>query len=71
MIRKAEIHELQKIKRLTALCAAAMIKKGIFQLNEHYSFLAKLKADIEKKEIFVLEKNKEIFRNDSNHRADG
>lgn len=60
MIRKAEIHELPKLKQLTELCAAAMIKKGIFQWNEHYPSIAKLSADIEKKELFVLEKKKEI-----------
>lgn len=61
MIRKAEIHELQPIKHLTELCAAAMTKKEIFQWNEHYPSLSKLKADIQKQELFLLEKSGRIL----------
>ena len=54
MIRKAQIKELEEIKKLTEACARAMIKKDIFQWNEHYPSLEKLKNDILKSELYVL-----------------
>jgi len=53
MIRKAQIKDLEEIKKLTEACARAMIKKQIFQWNEHYPSLEKLKNDILKKELYV------------------
>ncbi|MCH4822383.1 GNAT family N-acetyltransferase [Gramella lutea] len=61
MIRKARIEELQEIKSLTESCARAMIEKGIYQWNEHYPSLEKLKADIHKGELYVLENQNGII----------
>lgn len=61
MIRTAEIKDLQEIKSLTEACAQAMIKKNIYQWNEHYPSLEKLEADILKKELFVLEEVAKII----------
>ena len=61
MIRKAEITDLQEIKSLTEACAEAMIQKGIYQWNEHYPSLEKLKNDIRKEELYVLETGKKIL----------
>jgi len=61
MIRKAKITELQEIKNLTGACATAMIKKDIFQWNEHYPSREKLKEDILKDELYILEKSGNII----------
>ena len=61
MIRKAKITELQKIKALTEACAAAMIGKGIYQWNEHYPSLEKLKNDILRSELFVIEESRNLL----------
>ena len=61
MIRKANISELQEIKNLTEACAREMIKKGIFQWNEHYPSLEKLREDIHKEELYILEKSGNII----------
>lgn len=60
MIRKAELTGLASIKNLTEACAVSMQEKGIFQWNEHYPSLEKLRLDIEKQELFVLEENEQI-----------
>ena len=60
MIRKAELKDLSPIKKLTEACAQSMQEKGIFQWNEHYPSLEKLQDDIEKEELFLLEKNEEL-----------
>ncbi len=61
MIRKAKKQDLGNVKKLTESCAEAMIKKGIFQWNEHYPSFERLKDDIAKEELFVLEENDEII----------
>ncbi|MCB7481961.1 GNAT family N-acetyltransferase [Christiangramia sediminis] len=61
MIRKAKITELQEIKNLTGACATAMIKKDIFQWNEHYPSREKLQEDILKDELYILEKSGNII----------
>tara|TARA_B100000929_G_scaffold192180_1_gene152248 strand:+ start:108 stop:608 length:501 start_codon:yes stop_codon:yes gene_type:complete len=61
MIRKAQINQLEEIKKLTGACAQAMIKKDIFQWNEHYPSIEKLRDDILKKELYVLEQNDTIL----------
>ncbi len=60
-IRLSEEKDLQEIKSLTEACAIAMKEKGIFQWNEHYPSLEKLQADIEKRELFVLEDQDQIL----------
>lgn len=61
MIRKAKITDLQEIKALTEACARAMIKKEIYQWNEHYPSLEKLENDILQKELYVLEEGNKIM----------
>ncbi len=61
MIRKAKISELQEIKQLTEACAEAMIKKNIFQWNEHYPSFEKLRQDIEQNELYVFQKDSKII----------
>lgn len=60
MIRKATGFDLRNIKRLTELCAREMQQNGIFQWNVNYPSLEVLKRDIEKEELFLLEKNSEL-----------
>ncbi|HSM63037.1 MAG TPA: GNAT family N-acetyltransferase, partial [Gillisia sp.] len=60
-ISLSETKDLQEIKSLTEACAIAMQEKGIFQWNEHYPSLEKLKADIEKRELFVLKDQDQIL----------
>ncbi len=59
-IKLAEDKDLLEIKKLTEACAVAMQGKGIFQWNEHYPSIEKLRADIAKKELYVLLENDEI-----------
>ena len=61
MIRKAKISDLQEIKALTEACARAMIEKEIFQWNEHYPSLKKLKSDILQQELYLLQKENKII----------
>ena len=61
MIRKAIITDLPEIKKLTEACAEAMIELGIFQWNEHYPSLEKLRLDIEKQELNVLANEQKII----------
>lgn len=60
-INLSETKDLQEIKSLTEACAVAMQEKGIFQWNEHYPSLEKLRADIEKRELFVLKDQDQIL----------
>lgn len=59
-IRIAKKEDLNSIKELTEACAVAMQDKGIFQWNEHYPSRETLAADIDKKELYVLEEDKNI-----------
>ena len=60
MIRIAGIKDLREIKSLTEACARAMIKKDIYQWNEHYPSLEKLEEDILQEELFVIENKENI-----------
>lgn len=60
-IRKGHLSELPAIKSLTQACAVTMAEKGIYQWNDHYPSLARLKKDIELEELFILQKNGEII----------
>ena len=60
-IRLAISSDLHTIKKLTEACAVAMQSKGIFQWNEHYPSLERLKVDIEKKELYVLENSDKLL----------
>lgn len=54
MIRRAKIGEIPEILTITKACATYMIKKGIFQWNEHYPSQNAFEKDIERGELFVL-----------------
>ena len=60
MIKKAGIHQLSEIKSLTEACARAMCEIGIYQWNEHYPSLKRLRKDIEKEELYVYEQDETI-----------
>lgn len=61
MIRLANSSDLTEIKGLTEACAVALQEKNIFQWNENYPSREKLSRDIEKRELFVLEKEDELM----------
>lgn len=61
MIKKAETHQLLEIKSLTEACSIAMCEKGIYQWNEHYPSLEKLREDIEKEELYIIQENGNIL----------
>lgn len=54
-IRPALIQDLPEIKLLTESCAVDMQEKGIFQWNEHYPSLERLKDDIDRQELYLQE----------------
>ena len=56
MIRRAKISEIPDILNITKACAVFMIDKGIYQWNEEYPSPEAFEKDIERKELFVLEK---------------
>ncbi|WP_373058085.1 GNAT family N-acetyltransferase [Zunongwangia sp. H14] len=52
--------DLPNIKKLTEACARAMQEKGIYQWNEHYPSRERLAEDIQKKELYVKDKDGNI-----------
>ena len=61
MIRLAKISEIREILSLTRDCAEYMANNGIDQWNEHYPSRTIFEKDIERSELFVLEKDKKII----------
>ncbi|GAB5474602.1 MAG: GNAT family N-acetyltransferase [Maribacter sp.] len=61
MIRRAKIPEIPDILNITRACAAFMIDKGIYQWNEEYPSARAFEKDIERNELFVLEKSSKII----------
>lgn len=61
MIRRAKIPEIPDILKLTQACAASMIAMGIHQWNEEYPSARAFEKDIERNELFVLEKSSRII----------
>jgi len=61
MIRRAKISEISEILNLTRACTVNMANKGIYQWNEHYPSQKTFENDIERAELYVLEKNHEIM----------
>ncbi|MBZ9629610.1 GNAT family N-acetyltransferase [Salegentibacter sp. LM13S] len=55
MIRKANLEDLNEIKKLTEACAEALQQQNIHQWNEHYPSREKLQNDIQREELFVYE----------------
>ncbi len=56
MIRLAKIHEIPEILSITKACAEEMIRQNIFQWNETYPSQSAFEKDIERNELYVLEK---------------
>lgn len=54
MIRKATFSDIEPILLLTKACANDMIRKGIYQWNEHYPNAEAFKNDIQRNELYVL-----------------
>ena len=61
MIRCAKISEIPHILTIAQACASHMIEKGIFQWNDEYPSKEAFANDIERNELYVLEKNSEII----------
>ncbi|WP_299533355.1 GNAT family N-acetyltransferase [Ulvibacterium sp.] len=61
MIKRAKIEEIPEILAITKACAAHMIKKGIFQWNEHYPSQNAFEKDIEREELYILESDNSIL----------
>ncbi len=55
MIRHAKISEIPDILIITDACGAYMIKKGIYQWNEHYPSQEAFEEDIDRGELYILE----------------
>ena len=60
-IRPALLPDLPEIKLLTEACAVAMQEKNIFQWNEYYPSLERLKQDIDRQELYLLEEKAVIL----------
>ncbi|SHI65257.1 N-acetylglutamate synthase, GNAT family [Arenibacter nanhaiticus] len=61
MIRRAKKHEITDILGITNSCAEDMIKKGIFQWNKNYPSREAFERDLDRNELYVLEKNEIII----------
>lgn len=56
MIRKGHTLDLEPLMQLTRACAKHMINNGIYQWNEHYPSKKAFQLDLEREELYVLEK---------------
>ena len=61
MIRRAKISEIHDILNVTKECAAYMIQNGIHQWNGNYPSKKAFEKDIERSELYVLEKEERII----------
>jgi len=61
MIRKAKEKDIEPILTITKACAKAMITNGIYQWNAQYPNSKAFEKDIERDELYVLEKNNNII----------
>lgn len=60
MIREANLSEIPEILTVTRACALHLAAIGIFQWNEHYPSQQAFENDIDRKELFVFEKEEKI-----------
>ncbi len=60
MIRKAELTDLALVKSLTESCAQSMRENDIFQWNENYPSMERLREDITIGELYLLEEDEEL-----------
>ena len=56
MIRKATEADIDRLLKLTQACATQMVSRQIFQWNEHYPNRKAFETDVERQELYVLEK---------------
>lgn len=61
MIRPAKMSDVEKILNTTRACARHMCTLGIFQWNEHYPSRAAFENDIQRNELYVIEKDNSII----------
>ena len=61
MIRHAKISEITDILAITQACAQRMEQKGIFQWNTAYPSQAAFEKDLQRNELYVLEKEERII----------
>ncbi len=61
MIRNATKEDIDCILKITKQCAIFMIQKGILQWNEHYPNRQAFEKDVEKRELYVLEKENSVI----------
>ena len=59
MIRKATNLDIDAILKITKACAAFMVEQHIFQWNEHYPNKTAFLNDLERGELFLMEKSEE------------
>ena len=55
MIRKGNLSDIGNIIEITKSCAVTMMKKNIYQWNEHYPSKEAFFKDVERDELYVLE----------------
>ncbi|WP_400071084.1 GNAT family N-acetyltransferase [Zobellia russellii] len=61
MISPAKLLDIPQILEVTKACAAAMIENGIYQWNENYPSKQAFELDVERGELYVLEKDNQII----------
>ena len=58
VIRAGQSADLNRITAIAKSCAQHMINQGIFQWNEHYPSKEAFEKDLNRSELFVIEKEK-------------
>lgn len=61
MIRKGTLQDIDKIIEITKACARSMVKKDIYQWNEHYPNRSAFENDVLRDELFVLEYQSQLI----------
>ena len=61
VIRAGQSADLNRITAIAKSCAQHMISQGIFQWNEHYPSKEVFEKDLNRSELFVIEKEKVII----------
>ena len=57
MIRKGTYGDIDAILKITQACTDDMVSKNIFQWNVHYPNIKVFKQDIERGELFIIQKS--------------
>ena len=61
MIRKAKIKDIVPVMRITDACGQHLIRQEIYQWNDQYPRQDIFEKDIERGELYVIEKDDEII----------